>query len=341
MTDQQQALVASEERPDRADIAVRFHSMPEGQSDVERFDTVVTIPTTFQYRTGNQKAGFSVAITADGYDTMNRALGATFYLPEWVPDEAGDLVRNPIHRPDYIYMRMGAIWRNQLGNLVSLTEDLEVDFKQVHQQARVDSWDSKVMMDENKQPIFDEKGMPRIETDGQDKERAAMQALMSLRTTGLRYAQTVLRVRLLKVATGIRKLPGDTIRPMPVTVVGWRDKMTPQERVEAATGKLDGVFAARPADAPTVSAAEMRNIEGEDPEASVAVHPQDDAVPRPPQNQHSDLTDAERFAEMKAENVVNDEHNANRDNDVANAMSDNDAAEAIAQEYEEMMAAQG
>jgi hypothetical protein len=304
---------------------------------LQRFETTVTLPPNFQYIVGKgEKARRS--ITSDGYDYMNRSLGAMFYLPDLVPDEVGDMVRNPIHRPDYIYMRMTAVWRNENGQLIAATEDLEVDFKAVYQQARLETWNSEVALDESGQPIFGADGQPLIKVtsdsggnypkSANEKERDALKVLMSLRSTGLRYAQTVLRTRLLKVATGIKTLPGNQVGTVKVRVVGWRDEMNPQERQDAAEQAMGGMFRARPADAPSLSPAEMRTIEGEDPEFSGV--PMDDAAPGPatadPEPPERHLDDRAAFEAIKTTTVD------------ASTMTQEEMEEVIAAEYEQMQA---
>lgn len=324
MTEQQQ-----ERRDDTGALVVRKESsVSVSQPDVERIETFVTIPANFQYEIAGKKGEPArLALTSDGYDYINRSLGATFFLPDWVPDEKGDLVRNPIHRPDYIYMRMGAVWRTDNGQLVGATEDLEVDFKMTYQQARLDSWDSEVALDDNGQPIFGPDGTPLIRVKGDnrlsaaEKERKAMQTLMQLRTMGLRYAQTVLRTRLLKVATGIKSLPnerGQGPRRLDIRVIGWRDQMTPTERIEEASKAMHGLFAGgRPADLPSLSAEEMRAIE-RDPEPDETLGTQ---------------SDRERFEEM----TEGDKQEALSSLDVTD-MTEDEMREAIEREYAEMKA---
>lgn len=335
MTDQQDTTGAL--------VVVGESAVATADARIQRFETTVTLPPNFQYLVGKGDKT-KRSITSDGYDYMNRSLGAMFFLPELVPDETGDMVRNPIHRPDYIYMRMTAVWRNENGQLISASEDLEVDFKALYQEARLETWNSTVSVDERGQPIFGDDGQPLILTtddNGQgrypktanEKERDALKVLMSLRGTGLRYAQTVLRTRLLKVATGIKTLPGNQVQPAKVRVVGWRDEMTPNERQAQAEAAMGSMFNARPADAPSLSTDEMRTIEGEAPDEFGGV-PNDDAAPGPatsdPEPPERHLDDRAAFEAAKANTtVVVDQM----------TMTQEEQEEAIAAEYEEMQKA--
>lgn len=322
-------------------VAVGNKAVTRADESVERYETVVTLPPNFQYTVG-KRGHERLAITSDGYDYMNRSLGASFFLPDFVPNEVGEMVRNPIHRKDYIYMRMGAIWRNEHGQLVGTTEDLEVDFQMTYQQARLESWASQIALDDLGQPIFGEDGTPLIrltdDTSGQypktamDKERDALKALMQLRTMGLRYAQTVLRTRLLKVATGIKSLPGNQPAPVNVRIVGWRDQMAPEERVQAAAAALGGMFAkGRPAVEPTLSMEDLRAIEGERDETDLA----EALAPR------EALSDRERYEQAVSQPVPEPPATSTWPPRVtldASSMSQEEMEEAIAAEYEQMQA---
>jgi hypothetical protein len=327
------------EKQDGTGALVVVHNSEVARNDpnLQRHETFVTLPENFQYIVGKGDKARR-AITSDGYDYMNRSLGAMFFLPEFVPDESGDLVRNPIHRPDYIYMRMGAIWRNEHGQLVGATEDLEVDFKAVYQQARLETWNSEVALDEHGQPIFGEDGQPLVrvtsDTGGQypksanEKERDALKVLMQLRSHGMRYAQTVLRTRLLKVATGVKSLkslpPGSQLKPTDVRIIGWRDEMTPNERQKKAAEDMGEMFrGARPDNAPSLSVEQMRTSEVDEPPEEVV-----QAVATDPGH----MDDRQRFEQMQAEpkaDVTVD----------TEAMTQEEMEEAIAKEYEEMQAA--
>lgn len=256
------------------------------RGDIERVETSVTLPATFQYVIMARKKvngqwvddpeKSKVGITADGYDYLNRVLGVSFWLPDFVPDEKGDLVRNPIHRSDYIYLRMGAVWYNEAGQLVAATEDLEVDYRQVYLSARLEDRDSEVLLDDHGQPIFDAAGNPMVKLNAVG-EKKAMKALLQLRTMGMRYAQTVLRIRLIKQALGIKSLPpapDGTLRNRPVRVVGYRDKMDPVARAAAAEKAMDAMFGGKPQprpDAPTLREDDIASIEGLDRDREVAL----------------------------------------------------------------------
>jgi hypothetical protein len=231
------------------------------RGDVERVEVSVTLPASFQYVIPSRKkvngqwvddvANSKVGITADGYDYLNRTLGVSFWLPDYVPDEHGELVRNPIHRPDYLYIRMGAVWYNEAGQLVGMTEDLEVDYKQVYLSNRLEARDSEVVLDEVGQPVFDDNGNPMVRLTEAGSEKRAMKSLLQLRTMGLRYAQTVLRIRLIKAAIGVKSLPGGEVRSRTVRVVGFRDKMDPVARAASAEKAMTAMFGGKPQPRPT------------------------------------------------------------------------------------------
>jgi hypothetical protein len=241
-----------------------------GRDDVERIETTVTIPADFQYeikRKGQKLAdggwapdSYKVGITADGYDYLNRVVGASFFLPEWVHDEQGKQQRNPIHRKDYIYLRLACCWYTPLGQLIMATEDVEVDFNLTWMDARINAFSASVVMDpESGLPVFDAFGNPAVRVDQKD-ELKALKTLSQLRTFGPRYAQTVARVRLLKMATGIRSLPIERPASFRVKVVGYRDRMTPQARIMQAGGDLAALYGGRPDDIKPLSAQEMAEV---------------------------------------------------------------------------------
>ena len=299
------SAVAKAERP--TDLATAGGTMDIARrDDVERYESVIDLPASFQYVIPKRQkvAGKwvdvigSIGITSDGYDYLNRVLGVSFFLPDFVPDENGEMVRNPIHRRDYIYIRMGAIWYNETGQLVSATEDLEVDYILTYQSARLEAPEAEVAIDENGQPLFDENGNAMIRMvgkayrgdddgpPGQDREppdpkiaaakaeKKALKALMQLRTMGMRYAQTVLRTRLIKIAVGVKSLPVKQGQTGPQTfrlrVVGFKDKMTPLERQVQAGKALGAMFGgARPVTPERMSASDMADIEGFGAEESI------------------------------------------------------------------------
>lgn len=209
--------------------------------DVERFEQAVVIPPIYQYSISRYGQAPKVMLTSDAYDYINRTMGVQLFQPEWVHDENGERVRNPIHRPDYIYIRMIGIYRNDLGQLVSYREDVEVDFKLVYMDARINSKSARVEMDEEGQPKFSSSGMPIIRLDADDEKRA-LKALSQLRTFGLRYAQTVAKTRILKVVSGIRTLPIASPAPFAVRVVGYKDNLSPDEREKRAEADMKAMF---------------------------------------------------------------------------------------------------
>ena len=236
--------------------------------EVERFEQGVVIPAIYQYAISRYGQAPKVMLTSDAYDYINRTMGVQLYQPDWVHDENGERVRNPIHRPDYIYIRMLGIYRNDLGQLVSYREDVEVDFKLVYMDARINSKSARVEMDEDGQPKFSRSGMPLIKLDQEDEKRA-LKALSQLRTFGLRYAQTVAKTRILKVVSGIRTLPIAQPAPFSVRVVGYRDSLKPDERIKQAEQDMSAMFGPgrsldESASLSTEELAQVREIEGLD-----------------------------------------------------------------------------
>lgn len=240
-----------------------------GRPDVERIETSVMIPADYQYEIKVKGAKlpngqwapdrFKVGIAADGYDYLNRVLGASFFLPEWVHDEHGQSQRNPIHRADYIYLRLGCVWYTPLGQLVMATEDVEVNFNHTWMDARINAYGAEVIMNAaGTLPLFDDFGNPAVKLSPEN-ELKALKTLSQLRTFGPRYAQTVARVRLLKMATGIRSLPIEHPTNFKVKMVGYRDRMTAQQRVEKAGGDLSTLYG-RPNDIKPLNAAEMEEV---------------------------------------------------------------------------------
>lgn len=211
------------------------------KGEVERIEQSVVIPEIYQYQISRYGQAPKVMLTSDAYDYINRTMGVQLYQPDWVHDEHGERVRNPIHRADYIYIRMLGIYWNDLGQMTSYREDVEVDFKLVYMDARINSKSARVEMDDEGQPRFSKSGMPMIKLD-QDDEKRALKALSQLRTFGLRYAQTVAKTRILKVVSGIRTLPIATPRPFAVRVVGFKDSLTPDQRIKRAEQDLAAMF---------------------------------------------------------------------------------------------------
>jgi len=105
-------------------------------------------------------------------------------------------------------------------------------------------------------PVWDEAGN-MVLTLPADEELKAYRELTQNRSFGPRYAITVGRIRILKMATGIRSMPYEgALMPYPIKVVGFRDMMTPAQRVAEATGTLETLFGGRPADIKPLSADE-------------------------------------------------------------------------------------
>jgi hypothetical protein len=249
------------------------------RGDVERVEATITIPPDYQYAIPKWekddvtnkwvKTVGSVGITADGYEYLNRVVGCTFYLPDLVPDREGRMARNPIVQKDYIRLRMGAVWYNALGQLIGNIEDVESDFNLVWMDARINAKSAEVLMGDNGYPAIDDFGNPYVKLN-KDDELKALKTLSQLRTFGLRYVQTVARVRLLKMATGIRSLPSKEIRAYPLKVVGFRDRMTPTERVASADADSRSLFGlpVNPGDVKPLSHAELSEVSDE-PEPDV------------------------------------------------------------------------
>lgn len=242
MTDQNSA-VATRSNQGIGELAAPTSKIIEvaKKGEVERIEQSVVIPEIYQYSISRYGQAPKVMLTSDAYDYLNRTMGVQLYRPHWVHDENGTRVRNPIHRADYIYLRLIGIYWNDLGQMTSYSEDIEVDFKLVYMDARINSKSARVEMDEEGQPKFSKSGMPMIKLD-QDDEKRALKALSQLRTFGLRYAQTVAKTRILKVVSGIRTLPIPAPRPFAVRVVGFKDSLTPDERIKRTEQDLSAMF---------------------------------------------------------------------------------------------------
>jgi hypothetical protein len=278
---------------------------------VTRIETVVALPAGFQYAirgSGNPgTAGFippKVGITSDGYDYINRVLGVSFWLPEKVVGRDGAMANNPIHDANgYVYIRMAGVWYNEAGQMVATVEDIEVDPKWILAGARVESYDSIPALDDNKQPIFDAFGFPLYVLKDAAAERKAMKAYMQARTMGIRYAQTVARTRIMKVATGLKTL-GRLTSPRDVTVrvVGYRDEMTPVERQDSAKRVLSNLFGQEAPEVRRLSHTELQDIEvgGTDDDLDQAVNQQfaaDEADTQPSDNARVDLSGMDHEAD--------------------------------------------
>ena len=268
------------------------------RGDITVVQAVVRIPAHHQYKisagreqgpNGEWSTKFRVGVTADGYDNINRVVGAQFIVPEWIHDEKGTPVRNPIHRSDYIYERMIAIWYNDLGQMQAYSEDLEVDYKVLYQQARLSAtWKTEIgpelpsrdggtyrkkdshsasdhtviLRDEGGRAILGPDGTPQFDVIlPDDVEAKCIQRLYDLRVTGMRYAQTVLKNRLMKVVTGIRMLPIETPRDFSINVMAFRDNLTPDQRVERAQLQQREVFGRALQPGGTLTDEEMAQVE--------------------------------------------------------------------------------
>lgn len=221
-------------------------STPTG--DLERIARTVSIPAIYQYsmwRPGNQPP--KVSLTSEAYAYLNRELGVTFIKAPKVPDSDGNMVANPIHRPGYIYLRTTGVWRNRNGLLVAHTEDVEVDYNLVYQDARINAKSATVVLAEDgtpktidNRPVY-EGGMPMVKLSPED-ELKALKTLSQLRTFGLRYVQTIAQTRILKRATGISSLPIPQPANFSVEIVTFRDNLTPEERVRQSGVDLDAMY---------------------------------------------------------------------------------------------------
>jgi len=268
------------------------------RGDITVVQAVVRIPAHHQYKIsagrekgidGEWRDKYRVGVTADGYDNINRVVGAQFIVPEWIHDEKGTPVRNPIHRADYIYERMIAIWYNDLGQMQAYSEDLEVDYKVLYQQARLSAtWKTEdgaekpargggtyrekvthfaadhtvILRDEAGRAILGPDSTPQFDVILPDEvEAKCIQRLYDLRVTGMRYAQTVLKNRLMKVVTGIRMLPLEQPRDFSINVMAFRDNLTPEQRVERAQLQQREVFGRALTPGGTLSDEEMAAVE--------------------------------------------------------------------------------
>lgn len=242
---------------------------------LERIESVVRVPADYQYAIGRWvhpndvtdhdvvlRRGSSmveiadkVGLTIDGYDYLNRVLGISFFLPEYVHDEADNVRRNPIHRKDYIYLRLAAVWYTPFGQLVYASEDVEVDFRLSYMESRVTAKSAKPLM-EGGQVQWDAAGNPLLALSPED-EMKALKTFSTQRNFGPRYAQSVARVRLMKMATGIRSLPVTApFDGYPLKMVGWRDQLTAQARIQAVTADVANLYG-KPDESKPMSAEEM------------------------------------------------------------------------------------
>lgn len=260
---------------DGQDITVLSVSQALERPGLERIETVVVIPPDYQYAipkwihqnevTENDvivkrgsgsfvAVGDKVGLTIDGYDYVNRVVGTSFFLPNFVHDEMDEARKNPIHRKDYIYLRLAAVWYTPLGQLVYASEDVEVDFRLAYMESRATAKSAKPLL-VNGQVDWDASGNPMLELSPDD-EMKALKDFANKRNFGPRYAQSVARVRLLKMSTGIRSLPIKLPTPYPIKFVTWRDQLTAQARIAQVTGDTANLYG-RTDETKPLSAAEM------------------------------------------------------------------------------------
>lgn len=232
------------------------------RGEVERREHKVTLPAHMQYA-----VGASLQPTSEGYDFLNRYMGVQFVRPDWVVDENGQKVRNPIHRPDYVYLTLFGIWYNDLGQLVSYREDVEMDFQLLYRTKIVNarSYAIAFKKDEAGGIVSDDQGFPVTTfTVAPDDVLKAQRELFRLRQFGIRAAHTVAKVRIMKTALGIKGLPwraGDpasskedvwrdgskhgwlpVAHPVIVPVVGFRDALTPDQRWEQTQAAAEAMY---------------------------------------------------------------------------------------------------
>lgn len=266
--------------PQRSDLEIPVSKVVDtiSKGGIEMIRAEIRIPVHHQYKIaaggemvdGRWVDKFRVGVTADGYDYINRFVGAQFLVPDFIHNEDGKQVRNPIHRRDYIYERMVAIWYNDLGQMQAYSEDLEVDFQVLYQKDRLNSvwyvddqgkvWPNKgakdlkrtkvTAMDDiriKRNPdgtaVLGDDGGPVFDVVLPDSiEGKCLQRLYDLRSTGMRYAQTVLKNRLMKVITGVRMLPIEQPRPFSIAVMAYRDSLTPEKRMEKVIQDQQSIF---------------------------------------------------------------------------------------------------
>jgi NACalpha-BTF3-like transcription factor len=137
-------------------------------------------------------------------------------------------------------------------------------------EARITSKSAEVIRDENTgMPAFDDNGNPIVKLNDKD-EMKALKQFATQRNFGPRYAQSVARVRLLKQATGIRSLPISEPAAFPLKVVGYRDQLTAQQRIQQIATDAAPLYG-RPDDMKPLSAEEMAEtgIEENDVEVDI------------------------------------------------------------------------
>lgn len=234
------------------------------RGQVEIRELQVPLPAHMQYVVNK-----ALQPTSEGYDFLNRYKGVQFVRPDWVVDEEGKRVRNPIHRSDYVYLTLFGIWYNDIGQLVSYREDVELDFQLLYRSKIVNarSYVIDFVIDpETKKPKADAQGFPETTfTIEKHDVLKAQRELFRLRQFGIRAAHTVAKVRIMKTALGIKGLPwraGDPASseediwndgskhgwiPRPhivrIPIVGFRDALTPDERWAQVKAEAEGMYA--------------------------------------------------------------------------------------------------
>lgn len=243
---QERAVVQS--RPATAVEAHQADVIQTGDGGfLEKISRTVTIPAIYQYPMKRWNQPDKISLTSEAYAYINRELGVTFVKADKVPDTDGSMANNPIHRGTYIYVRAIGVWRTRNGQLVSHSEDVEVDYQLVWQDARINAKSATVVTDKDGVPQtvdgrpVHEGGLPMVKLSGED-ELKAMKAFSQLRTYGLRYVQTIAATRILKRATGISSLPITAPQDFPIEVVTWRDNLTANERVRQAGVDLAAMY---------------------------------------------------------------------------------------------------
>ena len=238
----ERAITATQPQQVGLDLPTRKVIDTTQVGEAERIEQTVVIPPIYMYPMKRWQQPDKISLTSEAYAYINRVLGVQFHKPDEVVDSEGKRVGNPIHRPGYIYLRLVGIWRNDMGQLTSYSEDVEVDYQLVYQDARINARSAKVLTDAQGNVVF-ENGLPKIALSAED-ELKAYKALSQLRTFGLRYVQTVAATRILKRATGISSLPIDRVQPFPIRVVAFRDRLSPEERIKQAGQDMQAMFGA-------------------------------------------------------------------------------------------------
>jgi hypothetical protein len=207
-----------------------------GHTDLVRIAIRVPLAPYYQYqiRGPGRKIGpgqddwanpYTVGIRAAGYLFLNKVAGIQLELPDVVPDENGKLVRNPIHRDEKIYLRQVGIGYSDMGQLTSYSADVELDFRQIWEAERLKKKSAKVKIGEDGLPAMGPHGLPIVTLD-QDDEKVALLSWYGLTT--------------------IREYEGreEPLTTQYVTIVAWRDKLTPDERLARARATSEAVFGA-------------------------------------------------------------------------------------------------